>query len=59
MAANWANLAVMTSIDRMAQHLGDYNYYEIADTVKYSLKDIFIWIIREECSDQEESKQKH
>jgi len=57
-AAYWANLAVITSIDRMARHFGDYYYDEFADTVKYILQDIFIWIIKEQCSDQEESKWK-
>jgi len=50
------NLAVMTSIDRMAWHFGDYFYLEFANTVKYILKDQFICIITEQCSDQEESK---
>jgi len=57
-AAYWANLAVMTSIDRMAQHFGDYYYPEFADTLKSILKDIFICNITEQCSDQEESKWK-
>jgi len=42
-AANWANLQVMTSIDQMAQDFGDYHH-------------IFIYIIKEQWSDQEESK---
>jgi len=57
-AAYWANLAVMTSTDRMARHFGDYYYPESMDTEKYILKDIFICIITEQCSDQEESKRK-
>jgi len=57
-AAYWPNLAVMTSIDRMASHFGDYYYPEFADTVKFILKDIFICIIKEQCTDQEESKWK-
>jgi len=52
-AAYWVNLAVMTSIDWIARHFGDYYYPELADTVKYISKDIFICIIREQCSDQE------
>ena len=52
----WPNLAVITSIDRMARDFGDYYYPELADTVKYILKNIFICIIKEQCSDQEESK---
>jgi len=48
----------MSSIDRMALHFGDHYYPEFADTVKYILKDIFLSIIKEQCSDQEESKQK-
>jgi len=58
-AAYWANLAVMTSIDQILRHFGDYYYHELADTVKYILKDIFICIIKEQRSDQEESKWKH
>jgi len=58
-AACWENLAVMTSIDRMARHFGDYYYPEFADTVKYILKDILICIITEQCSDLEESKWKY
>ena len=49
------NLAVMTSIDRMARNFGDYYYLEFVDTVTYILKDIFSCIIKEQCSDQEES----
>jgi len=49
-------MAVMTSIDQMARHFGDYYYPELVDTVKYILKDIFICIIKEQCSDQDESK---
>jgi len=36
----------------MAQHFGDYYFPDFADTVKYILKDIFICIITEQCSDQ-------
>jgi hypothetical protein len=37
----------------MAWHFGDYYYPEFADTVKYILKDIFTFIITEQCSDKE------
>jgi hypothetical protein len=50
------NLAVMTSIDQLALHFGDYYYPELADTIKYILKDIFICILNEQCSNQEESQ---
>jgi len=50
-AAYWANLAVMISINRMARHFGHYYYPEFADTAKYILKDIFICIIKQQCSD--------
>jgi len=46
----------MNSIDWMAQHFGDYYDPELPDTVKYIWKDIVICIIKEQCSDQEESK---
>jgi len=45
----------MTNIACMAWQFGDYYYPEFVDTVKYILKDIFICIINEQCSDQEES----
>jgi hypothetical protein len=45
----------MTSNDRMAWDFGDNYYPELVDTVKYILHDIFICIIKEQCSDQEES----
>jgi hypothetical protein len=47
-AAYCATLAVMTSIDRMARHFGDYYYPESADTVQYILMDIFLCIIKEQ-----------
>jgi hypothetical protein len=50
------NLAVMTSIDRMAWHFDDCYYPEFTDTVKYISKDILTCIIKVQCSDQEESK---
>ena len=55
-AAYWANLQVMTSIDLKAWDIGDSNYVQLVDTVKYSLKNIFICIIEEQYSDQGESK---
>jgi hypothetical protein len=42
----------------MAREFGDYYYPEFADTVKYILKEIFICIIKEQCSNLEESKSK-
>jgi len=44
-AAYWANLQVMTSIDRKAQDIGQHNYLSIS-------------IIKEQRSDQDESKWK-
>jgi hypothetical protein len=43
-------------MNRMAQHFGDYYDSEFADTEWFFVKDIFICIITEQCSDQEESK---
>jgi len=57
-AAYWANPQVMTSLDQKARDVGDYYYLQLADTAKYFLKDIFICIIKEQCSDQGESKWK-
>jgi hypothetical protein len=55
-AAYGANLAVMTSNDRMAWHFGDYYYPDFVDTVKYISMHIFICIIIEQCYDEKESK---
>ena len=57
--AYWAKLAVIASIARMARDVGDYYYPELVDTVRIIFKDIFICIINEQCSNQEESKWKH
>jgi len=57
-ATDWVNLQVMTSIDPKEQDFWVYYYLQLADTVKYILKDIFICIIKELCSDQGESKWK-
>jgi len=54
-AAYWANLQVMTTIDREEWDFGVYYYLQLANTVKYILKDIFICIIKAQCSDQEET----
>jgi hypothetical protein len=48
----------MTWIDRMGEDFGEYYYRGFADTVQYILKDIFICIIQEQCSDQEEKLKK-
>jgi len=55
-AASWANLEVMLSIDRKARDFGDYYTPQLADTVKYILQDVFVCIVKEQCSDQGESK---
>ena len=49
-------LPVMTTIDRKEQNVGVYYYQQLADTVKYILKDIFVCIIKAQCSNQEESQ---
>ena len=54
-AATWANLTVKMSIDRIKQELWVYYYLQLADTLKYILKDIFIRIIKEQCSEEGES----
>jgi len=53
--AYWATIQVMTSIDWQAWHYGDYYFQQLADTIRYILKDILICIIKEQCSNQEES----
>jgi len=54
-AANWANLAVKMSIDRMEWDFWVYYYLQLADNLKYILMDIYICIIKEQCSDEGES----
>jgi len=54
-AANWANLAVKMSIDGMEWDVWVYYFLQLADTWKYILKNIFICIIKEQCSDEGES----
>ena len=53
--ANWANLTVKMSIDRMKRDFWMHNFLQSADTLKYILKDIFICIIKEQCFDEGES----
>jgi len=55
-AAYGANLAVMTSIDRKEWDFGVYYSIQLADTVRYISKDIFLCIIKAQCTDQEEGK---
>jgi len=54
-AAYSANLTVKMSIDRMERVFGVYYYLQLADTLKCILKDMFICIIKKQCSDKEES----
>jgi len=57
-AAYWANLHVMMSIDWKEPDFGVYYFLQLGDSVMYILKDIFICIIKEQCSDQWESEWK-
>jgi hypothetical protein len=50
-AAYWVNLPVMMTIDLQEQEFQAFDYLQLADTVKYVLKDIFICIIKAQCSD--------
>lgn len=54
-AVYWVNLKVKTSIDRKELDFCMYYYLQLTETVNYILKDIFIYTIKEECSDEEES----
>jgi len=47
------------SIDRMQRVFGVYYYLQIVDTSKCILKDIFICIIKEQCSAKEKSTCRH
>jgi len=55
-AAYWVNVHIMTCIDRMEADCGMYYYLQLPDTGKYISRDIFRWIIKEQCSDQGESQ---
>jgi hypothetical protein len=46
----------MTSSDQITPAFGPHDYPDIADTLNYILKDMFICIIKEQCSDHEESQ---
>jgi len=48
----------MISIDWEERDFVVFYYLQLADTVKHILKDIFICIIKEQCSDQWESEWK-
>jgi len=48
----------MMSIDQKSWGVADKYYVQLANTVKYILKNIFMCIIKEQCSDQGESKWK-
>jgi len=54
-AANWANLTVTMSIDWMKRDFWVYYYVQLADTLMYILRDIFICIIKEQSIDEGES----
>jgi len=54
-----AKRTVKMSIDSMQGVFGVYYYVQIADTLKCILNDIFISIIKEQCSDKEESTRRH
>jgi len=54
-AANWANLTVKMSIDQMKWDFWVYYYLQLADSLKYIIKDIFICSIKEQCFDEGES----
>jgi len=48
----------MTSIDQKERDFGVYFHLQLVETVKYILMDILICIIKDQCSDQGESKWK-
>jgi len=49
------NMQVVISIDREEWDFWVYDYLQLADTLKYILQDIFICILKEQCSDKGES----
>jgi len=57
-ATYWANLQVRMSVDWKEQDFWVYYDLQSANTVKCNLMDIFIGIIKEQCSDEGESKWK-
>jgi len=54
-AAYWGNLGVKMSIDQQEQHIWVYYDLQLADIFKYILKDIYVCVIKEQCSDRGES----
>jgi len=54
-AAYCANVTVKMSINRMELDFWVYYHLNLLDTLMYILNDIFICIIREQCSDEGES----
>jgi len=57
-AAYWATLQVRMSIELKERDIWVYYYLQLAKIVKDILKDIFICIIKEQCSDEGEGKWK-
>jgi len=57
-AAYWANPQEMTNTVGKKQEFGLYYYLQLVDTVRDIVKDIFICIIKEQCSDQGGIKRK-
>jgi len=53
--ANWANQTVKIMSDWLKRECSVYYYTQLADILKYILKDIFICIIKGQCFDEGES----
>jgi len=54
--ADWGNLPARTSIHRREHDFRVYYCLQLVDTVKYILKHIFVYIIKEQGSDEGESE---
>ena len=54
-AAYQATGYVELNIDQKEQHFWLYYQQQLADTLKYILKDLFVCIVKEHCSDKWQS----
>jgi len=57
-AEYWSNLQVRTTIDSKKRDLWVYYQLHVADTLQYNLNNIYVGIIKKQCSDKGESTQR-
>jgi len=54
-AADWVKLQVEMNMDHQESDFRVKYHLQLPDTLQYVLKDLFICIIKEQCSDKEDS----